>query len=729
MKNPERRVSYTMEILAGNRNGAAAPLFRITPEDGPPMKGYDTRALWLDIAQQIGEVRERLGQAGGAPYFKSGPSMFGFSDVKIVPLIESLPNAREWCTNYAAWHDGHPPAHPNTPLSAKPKAPPLTAKAPSEPPPATYQPLNLTFRHDRCAVCYIEQDYDDNQLVQCDKCRVMVHMHCYGELEPPDGDLWLCQLCQEDALKEPPPCCLCPVVGGAMKPTNDGRWAHLTCAIWIPETLLKPHQIEKVDAIGKDRWKLRCSICRVKHGACIQCEDKSCKTAFHPLCARGRGLCMEVVTSKDVPATSYQRSRERGRTPLRGGKKSGETKGEEERNNEKRANKLAREGTDSERERRTERGAAQAQNHATSAGAKLRGDSEAPDVAGECSGAAEREEEEHDEEEDTLRLLAWCARHKPPEAGKAGRVLVRERRDAAGPSKVRAEDYVPPANPSGCARTEPFDPAARRGQRAPEAVATALAKRLFVRQVPYEITGRRHADRRPAPGAGSSKTLQTLDRRKAHAGPRAGLAAAGDALEAGPGLLGDGPKSATERYIMMKTTQGQRLAFGKSAIHGWGVFAKQRHAQASFVTEYAGEVVRQAVADAREKNLYNSIVGAGTYMFRIDDQRVVDATKAGSLAHLINHACEPNCFSRVVRADGDEHIVITAKRDILPGEEFTYDYRFNSKDEILTCNCGAPSCRGTVNFYDEDEGDEYGRVMAPVSEIKPWDPTKPMKGV
>jgi SET domain-containing protein len=62
-------------------------------------------------------------------------------------------------------------------------------------------------------------------------------------------------------------------------------------------------------------------------------------------------------------------------------------------------------------------------------------------------------------------------------------------------------------------------------------------------------------------------------------------------------------------------------------------------------------------------------------MFRIDDQRVVDATKAGSIAHLINHACEPNCFSRVVRADGDEHIVITAKRDILPGEEFTYDYR------------------------------------------------------
>lgn len=32
--------------------------------------------------------------------------------------------------------------------------------------------------------------------------------------------------------------------------------------------------------------------------------------------------------------------------------------------------------------------------------------------------------------------------------------------------------------------------------------------------------------------------------------------------------------------------------------------------------------------------------GAGTYMFRIDDDRVIDATRAGSIAHLINHSCE-----------------------------------------------------------------------------------------
>jgi SET domain-containing protein len=114
---------------------------------------------------------------------------------------------------------------------------------------------------------------------------------------------------------------------------------------------------------------------------------------------------------------------------------------------------------------------------------------------------------------------------------------------------------------------------------------------------------------------------------------------------------------------------------GKSRIHGFGVFAKVSHKAGDMMIEYIGELVRPPISDIRERRIYNSLVGAGTYMFRIDDERVIDATRAGSIAHLINHSCEPNCYSRVISVLGDEHIIIFAKRDINPWEELTYDYR------------------------------------------------------
>lgn len=38
---------------------------------------------------------------------------------------------------------------------------------------------------------------------------------------------------------------------------------------------------------------------------------------------------------------------------------------------------------------------------------------------------------------------------------------------------------------------------------------------------------------------------------------------------------------------------------------------------------------------------------------------------------------QPNCYSRVITVNGDEHIIIFAKRDIPTWEELTYDYRFH----------------------------------------------------
>ena len=77
----------------------------------------------------------------------------------------------------------------------------------------------------------------------------------------------------------------------------------------------------------------------------------------------------------------------------------------------------------------------------------------------------------------------------------------------------------------------------------------------------------------------------------------------------------------------MKDTVRERIMFGKSDIHGWGVFARQTLRAGDMVIEYIGHTMRGTVADVRERNYYDKIVGAGTYIFRINDNLVIDATK------------------------------------------------------------------------------------------------------
>jgi hypothetical protein len=74
-----------------------------------------------------------------------------------------------------------------------------------------------------------------------------------------------------------------------------------------------------------------------------------------------------------------------------------------------------------------------------------------------------------------------------------------------------------------------------------------------------------------------------------------------------------------------------RLQAGKSAIHGWGAFTKRPHAASDMLIEYMGELVRRPVADARERRVYDTLVGAGTYVFGLTDELVVDATRQGDL--------------------------------------------------------------------------------------------------
>ena len=54
--------------------------------------------------------------------------------------------------------------------------------------------------------------------------------------------------------------------------------------------------IDNIENIPKSRWKLSCYVCRQRTGACIQCDNKHCFTAFHVTCARKAKLYMKMKT-------------------------------------------------------------------------------------------------------------------------------------------------------------------------------------------------------------------------------------------------------------------------------------------------------------------------------------------------------------------------------------------------------------------------------------------------
>lgn len=114
------------------------------------------------------------------------------------------------------------------------------------------------------------------------------------------------------------------------------------------------------------------------------------------------------------------------------------------------------------------------------------------------------------------------------------------------------------------------------------------------------------------------------------------------------------------------------------------------------VIEYVGEVIRQFIADYREEQ-YEKLGMGSSYLFRLDENLVVDATRCGCFARFINHSCEPNCYAQIITVEGRKKIVFYSKTDIARGEEVTYDYKFPIEDAKLPCSCGAKTCRGFLN--------------------------------
>ncbi|XP_050560320.1 protein AF-17 isoform X23 [Spodoptera frugiperda] len=155
-----------------------------------------------------------------------------------------------------------------------------------------------------CCVCSDERGWPDNPLVYCDGngCTVAVHQACYGIVTVPTGP-WFCRKCESPETKNKVRCELCPSKSGALKRSDTGGWAHVVCALYIPEvrfgnvTSMEPIVLR---LIPPERYNKTCYICqdlgkthRANAGACMQCNKSGCKQQFHVTCAQGLGLLCE----------------------------------------------------------------------------------------------------------------------------------------------------------------------------------------------------------------------------------------------------------------------------------------------------------------------------------------------------------------------------------------------------------------------------------------------------
>jgi len=151
-----------------------------------------------------------------------------------------------------------------------------------------------------------------------------------------------------------------------------------------------------------------------------------------------------------------------------------------------------------------------------------------------------------------------------------------------------------------------------------------------------------------------------------------------------------------------------------SGIQGTGIFATDK------ITE--GEIVWWETAEERQRhdevpvNVVKSWPEDKQRPFLRYAYQIGENLYAGYLdgvarepADFTNHSCDPTTWFV-------DDMTMTARRDIEPGEEITYDYATSEIDEdfIMACGCGAANCRGVIRGTDhllQEVQEAYGRHM------------------
>lgn len=135
----------------------------------------------------------------------------------------------------------------------------------------------------------------------------------------------------------------------------------------------------------------------------------------------------------------------------------------------------------------------------------------------------------------------------------------------------------------------------------------------------------------------------------------------------------------------------------RSGIQGRGLFAVRRIRAGQKIIEYTGQRVSNDEAERRYDE--DRMERHHTYLFTLDDDNCIDGNVRSNIARLINHSCDPNCEAII----DDERIWIYALKNIQPGVELAYDYKYERTgpnlaqlEKFYVCHCGSEKCRGSI---------------------------------
>ena len=262
--------------------------------------------------------------------------------------------------------------------------------------------------------------------------------------------------------------------------------------------------------------------------------------------------------------------------------------------------------------------------------------------------------------------------------------------DVDSPDFVVQEEIAPPSDPNA---PPPFRKHVTGSARSEGYYKISHAeKSAYVAQYALRGAGSGGASEKEAAAIAPQEPVVSSRSNRANARRRAQGLEEMNQLQLAVALSKGESAAATEvmKFNQLQTRK-KHLRFARSPIHDWGLYAMERISRGEMVIEYVGEIIRAAVADKREKAYERQGIGS-SYLFRIDEDLVVDATKKGNLGYvllsflflpfilttfvthrrLINHSCDPNCTAKIITINGEKKIVIYAKQDIELGDEITY---------------------------------------------------------